>query len=298
MARLGRAFPQNHFLRALDWQKNRVSPVSGAIYAWGTRSFGAGAIVSDAPLVPISLNAGTLHVTAHIVTGYPPTTPVAGTLHVTAHIVTGQIGIAVTAGTLHETAHLVAALTPTTPVAGTQHVTAHPVAAKTPTTPVAGTQHSRAHIVTATLSFPLNLSAGTLHVSAHIVGIGVGFFVTNPIVVPLNSSIRDPYNPRFTTAVAATPVFSVVLMDGSANAAMGAHLTGSTVTFSLHELGGATLFTRAAVIDSILSSKVHYSTQAGDTATAGKYLGRFHVHYSDSTVQDFPDDRYIELEVT
>ena len=75
-------------------------------------------------------------------------------------------------------------------------------------------------------------------------------------------------------------------------------LVGATVTFTLYSLGGVVIFTRSATVVSIPLASVRYSWQAGDTTTRGSYLGRFRATYADTTVQDFPNDRFIEITVT
>lgn len=103
-------------------------------------------------------------------------------------------------------------------------------------------------------------------------------------------------NPTFSIGVdnTAPPVTALLLSE----TATVPNLTGATVVFSFYSLGGTVLFTRAATIVSVPLASVKYTWQAGDTSTAGKYLGRFRVTYLDLTVQDFPNDRYIEIVVS
>lgn len=103
-------------------------------------------------------------------------------------------------------------------------------------------------------------------------------------------------NPTFAIGMNNTaPPVSAILLSGTS---ILADLTGATVVFSFYNLGGTVIFTRAATVVSVPLASVRYPWQAGDTATAGSYLGRFRVTYNDTTVQDFPNDRYIEITVS
>lgn len=75
------------------------------------------------------------------------------------------------------------------------------------------------------------------------------------------------------------------------------HLGGTTVTFTLRQLGGAEIFTRSATIVNAPTGHVRYSWQAGDTDTAGRYLGRFVVLFPSLDIINFPSDRYLRVEV-
>lgn len=74
-------------------------------------------------------------------------------------------------------------------------------------------------------------------------------------------------------------------------------LVGASVTFSLYELGGDEIFTRAATIVSSSAGHVRYTWQPGDTATPGRFLARFHVLFASLETRDFPEDRYIRVTV-
>lgn len=103
-------------------------------------------------------------------------------------------------------------------------------------------------------------------------------------------------NPTFSIGAGNTaPAISAILLTGSGAVP---NLVGATVTFSLYSLGGAVIFTRSATVVSIPAASVKYQWLAGDTTTAASYLGRFHVTYLDTTSQDFPNDRFIEIIVS
>ena len=69
------------------------------------------------------------------------------------------------------------------------------------------------------------------------------------------------------------------------------NLTGATVTLEVTSaVSGAVVFTgRPVTLVDALNGKVRYDWQAGDTATAGRYEGRFHVVYADATPGTFPN---------
>lgn len=103
-------------------------------------------------------------------------------------------------------------------------------------------------------------------------------------------------NPTFAIGLNNTaPAVSAILL--TAEGVLAA-LTGATVAFTFYTLGGSVIFTRSATVVSIPLASVKYPWQAGDTATAAHYLGRFRVTYADTTVQDFPNDRFIEITVS
>lgn len=94
---------------------------------------------------------------------------------------------------------------------------------------------------------------------------------------------------------ATTPAIDAALLD---EAGQPVDLAGATVAFALYELGGDEVFERGATIVAPLSGHVRYTWQAGDTATAGRYLARFIAVYPSFDVQLFPDEpRYIRVTV-
>lgn len=203
--------------------------------------------------------------------------------------------ISLSANTLHGVDHINTAILQSTPTANALHAVDHIDTALVLSTPIANVLHAVDHINTALVHVsPL---AGTLHIVDHIVAIaavGDVSIATTPIVVVLNPSNSDIYNPTFNVVVNATPSLLAALLDLNGPLPVP-NFNGATVTFSLYELGGDLVFTRAAVLDDASTGKVHYQTQAGDSATAGTFLGKFHVTYASSVTQDFPDDRYVNV---
>ena len=54
----------------------------------------------------------------------------------------------------------------------------------------------------------------------------------------------------------------------------------------------------AATIIGALTGQVRYAWSASDTALIGTYNGEFEVTYSDNSVETFPNNGFISIEVT
>lgn len=161
----------------------------------------------------------------------------------------------------------------------------------------ANTLHVTEHIVSVN-HIATTSTASALHIVDHIVAVlaaGDIAIATTPYVVVLQPASTDPYNPTFTVPLSTTPLLHAALLDIDPDTQPVSNLTGATVTFSLYDLGGAVIFTRSATLTSIPLGKVTYQVQAGDSADEGTFLGKFHVTYASSLVQDFPDDRYMNV---
>ena len=77
------------------------------------------------------------------------------------------------------------------------------------------------------------------------------------------------------------------------------NLTGATVVFNMRvEPAGATKVSAAAatVLDSE-AGEVSYSWSAANTDTADDFEAEFQVTYADSSIQTFPNDGYILIDV-
>ena len=91
------------------------------------------------------------------------------------------------------------------------------------------------------------------------------------------------------------PSLRADLRDGD-NAAID--LTGASVKFIMRAIGGNTAVINAsASIVSEAGGTVQYNWQVGDTATIGSYQAEFEVTYSGGTVETFPNDGYIRIEI-
>lgn len=77
------------------------------------------------------------------------------------------------------------------------------------------------------------------------------------------------------------------------------NLTGATVVFSMMDSTGTVHVSLAAVtITTAAAGLVTYSWVAGDVDTAGTFRGEFKVTYSGGGIQRFPNESYIEIEIT
>ena len=75
-------------------------------------------------------------------------------------------------------------------------------------------------------------------------------------------------------------------------------LTGASVRFHMRTISGSSIVVdAAATIVTALSGIVRYSWTAPDTATIGSYQGEFEVTYADATIETFPNDGYISIEI-
>lgn len=83
----------------------------------------------------------------------------------------------------------------------------------------------------------------------------------------------------------------------SAGAAI--NLTGATVKFIMKTTptGTAKVNSAAVIVGPAVDGVVQYNWAAGDTDTAGLFLGEFEVAFADATKQTFPNDGYIEVRV-
>lgn len=92
------------------------------------------------------------------------------------------------------------------------------------------------------------------------------------------------------------PALQVVLEDGSGNPI---NLDGASVRFLMRAIGGTTAKVNAsATVVSAVSGVVRYSWSAADTDTVGNYQAEFEVTYSDNSIETFPNDGYLRIEIT
>jgi len=93
-----------------------------------------------------------------------------------------------------------------------------------------------------------------------------------------------------------TPSLRANLKNGSGDAV---DLTNATSRFHMRTMGGSTASVDAAaqIIDEA-TGVVQYNWVSGDTVTNGTFEGEFEVTYPDGTIETFPNDGYITIEVT
>lgn len=92
------------------------------------------------------------------------------------------------------------------------------------------------------------------------------------------------------------PSIRAILENGSGNAV---DLIDASVNFHMRTLGGTTVTTdAAATVVNAASGIVQYNWDAADTDTIGSYQAEFEVTYSDGTIETFPNNGYIRVEIT
>lgn len=92
------------------------------------------------------------------------------------------------------------------------------------------------------------------------------------------------------------PALRAYLRDGDG---VGVNLDGATVKFKMRKASDATVVVDAsASIITALTGLVQYNWASGDTSTVGFYEAEFEVTYGDSTVETFPNNTYILVEIT
>lgn len=92
-----------------------------------------------------------------------------------------------------------------------------------------------------------------------------------------------------------SPAMLATLQDADGNAV---NVTGATVRFHMRAVGSTQVVVdEAATIVTPLDGLVRYDWQAADTDTIGSYQAEFEVTYADSSVETFPNDGYIRVEI-
>lgn len=74
-------------------------------------------------------------------------------------------------------------------------------------------------------------------------------------------------------------------------------LINASVRFHMRAIGANTAVDAAAVVVSAAAGIVQYNWTATDTDIIGSYQAEFEVTYPDSTVETFPNDGYIRVEI-
>lgn len=77
------------------------------------------------------------------------------------------------------------------------------------------------------------------------------------------------------------------------------NLTGASVRFHMRAIGGTTtkVNSAATVVSPATSGIVQYNWTASDTDAVGSYQAEFAVTYSDSSIETFPNNGYIRIEI-
>lgn len=93
-----------------------------------------------------------------------------------------------------------------------------------------------------------------------------------------------------------SPAMLATLQDANGDAV---NITAATVRFHMRRIGSTQVtIDQPAVIVTPLSGLVRYNWQAADTAAVGSYQAEFEVTYADASVETFPNDSYIRVEIT
>jgi len=93
-----------------------------------------------------------------------------------------------------------------------------------------------------------------------------------------------------------SPTMLATLKDGDGTLI---ELSGSTVRFHMRPLGSdSTTVDAAASVYDYDAGQVSYAWSASDTATAGLYEAEFEVTNTEGTIETFPNNGYINVEVT
>ena len=91
------------------------------------------------------------------------------------------------------------------------------------------------------------------------------------------------------------PSIRAALQNGSGNAV---DLIDASVRFHMRAIGGnAAAVDAAATIVNAAGGLVQYDWDAADTADVGSFQAEFEVTYSDGTVETFPSNGYIRVEI-
>lgn len=92
-----------------------------------------------------------------------------------------------------------------------------------------------------------------------------------------------------------SPAILATLQDANGTAI---DVTGASVRFHMRSIGGtSTVVDAAATIVTAASGIVRYDWDAADTASIGSYQAEFEVTYADASVETFPNDGYIRVEI-
>jgi hypothetical protein len=92
-----------------------------------------------------------------------------------------------------------------------------------------------------------------------------------------------------------SPAMLATLEDAHGNAI---NLTAASVRFHMRPVGGGQVVVDAAAsVVTPLAGLVRYNWIAADTDTIGSYQAEFEVTYDDASIETFPNDGYIRVEI-
>lgn len=92
------------------------------------------------------------------------------------------------------------------------------------------------------------------------------------------------------------PIITATLIDGDGSTV---NLDGASVAFKMRKVGAtSSTVDAAATVADAAKGKVTYTWLAADTSTVGEYEGEFQVTYAGGGIQTFPNNKYIDIEIT
>ena len=92
-----------------------------------------------------------------------------------------------------------------------------------------------------------------------------------------------------------SPSIQTSLLDGNG---LPVDISGNLgVTFHMRNSEGTVIINTAATVVTPGSGIVRYDWDAADTATAGTFQAEFEVTYPGGTIETFPNDGYIRVEI-
>ena len=93
-----------------------------------------------------------------------------------------------------------------------------------------------------------------------------------------------------------SPALQVTLKDANGSAI---DLSASTVRFHMREIGATTAKVDAsATVSDADNGVVYYAWSAADTDTMGSFEAEFEVTFAGGEVESFPNNRFIQVEIT
>ena len=93
-----------------------------------------------------------------------------------------------------------------------------------------------------------------------------------------------------------TPALKATLKDGDGNVI---NLTDASVRFHMRAIDAtsSTVDAEGSVVSPATGGVVQYAWASGDTATAGMYSAEFEITYGDGSIETFPNNDYIRVEI-
>ena len=92
-----------------------------------------------------------------------------------------------------------------------------------------------------------------------------------------------------------SPSMLANLQDADGNAI---NLTGANVQVHIKDVEGTLKVDRPAIIPDPLIGRVRVNWETGETDTVGTYYVEFEATYNDGSIETFPNNGYIRVEIT